>query len=115
MSVPIDYETLRVIWWLLLGILLIGFAIFDGFDLGTAILLPCIDGEVVERRLLINSVGPVWEGNQVSFILGGGASFAAWPPLYATSFSGFYVAMFIVLVALILRPVAFKFRGKLDN
>jgi len=115
MSVPIDYETLRVIWWLLLGILLIGFAIFDGFDLGTAILLPFIGRKDVERRLLINSVGPVWEGNQVWFILGGGASFAAWPPLYATSFSGFYVAMFIVLVALILRPVAFKFRGKVDN
>jgi cytochrome d ubiquinol oxidase subunit II len=115
MPIPIDYETLRVIWWLLLGILLIGFAIFDGFDLGTAILLPFAGRTDVERRRLINSVGPVWEGNQVWFILGGGASFAAWPPLYAASFSGFYIAMFIVLVALILRPVAFKFRGKIDS
>ncbi|MBI5263580.1 MAG: cytochrome d ubiquinol oxidase subunit II [Bradyrhizobium sp.] len=115
MSIPLDYEVLRLIWWALLGILLIGFAIFDGFDLGTAILLPFIGRTNTERRLLINSVGPVWEGNQVWFILGGGASFAAWPPLYATSFSGFYLAMFLVLLALILRPVAFKFRGKIDN
>jgi cytochrome d ubiquinol oxidase subunit II len=115
MNVPIDYETLRIIWWALLGILLIGFAIFDGFDLGTAILLPFLGRTDMERRLLINSVGPVWEGNQVWFILGGGASFAAWPPLYAASFSGFYLAMFVVLFALILRPVAFKFRGKLEN
>jgi cytochrome d ubiquinol oxidase subunit II len=115
MTPPIDYETLRVLWWALLGILLIGFAVLDGFDLGTAILLPFVGRSNVERRLMINSVGPVWEGNQVWFILGGGASFAAWPPLYAASFSGFYVAMFLVLVALILRPVAFKFRGKVDN
>jgi cytochrome d ubiquinol oxidase subunit II len=115
MNVPIDYETLRLIWWALLGILLIGFAIFDGFDLGTAILLPFLGRTDMERRLLINSVGPVWEGNQVWFILGGGASFAAWPPLYATAFSGFYLAMFVVLFALILRPVAFKFRGKLES
>jgi cytochrome d ubiquinol oxidase subunit II len=115
MSLPIDYETLRVIWWGLLGILLIGFAVFDGFDLGTAILMPFLGRTDTERRVLINSVGPVWEGNQVWFILGGGASFAAWPPLYAASFSGFYIAMFVVLIALILRPVAFKFRGKVDN
>ncbi len=115
MAVPIDYEILRVIWWALLGILLIGFAIFDGFDLGTAILLPFVGRTDVERRILINSVGPVWEGNQVWFILGGGASFAAWPPLYAASFSGFYIAMFVVLIALILRPVAFKFRSKVDH
>jgi cytochrome bd ubiquinol oxidase subunit II len=115
MSIPLDYETLRVIWWALLGILLIGFAIFDGFDLGAAILLPFVGRTDLERRILINSVGPVWEGNQVWFLLGGGASFAAWPPLYATAFSGFYIAMFVVLIALILRPVAFKFRGKIDN
>jgi cytochrome bd ubiquinol oxidase subunit II len=115
MAIPLDYETLKVIWWALLGVLLIGFAVMDGFDLGAAILLPIIGRTNVERRMLINSVGPVWEGNQVWFILGGGASFAAWPPLYAVSFSGFYIAMFVVLVALILRPVAFKFRGKVDN
>jgi cytochrome d ubiquinol oxidase subunit II len=112
---PLDYETLRVIWWVLLGLLLIGFAIFDGFDLGIAALIPFVGRDDGERRLLINAVGPVWEGTQVWFILGGGAAFAAWPPLYAASFSGFYVAMFLVLVALILRPVAFKFRSKIDN
>ena len=69
----------------------------------------------LERRVIINSVGPVWEGNQVWLILGGGAIFAAWPQLYAVSFSGFYIAMFAILVALILRPVAFKFRGKRDE
>ena len=110
-----DYETLRVIWWLLLGVLLIGFAIMDGFDMGVAMLLPVMTESDAEKRILINSVGPVWEGNQVWFILGGGAIFAAWPPLYATAFSGFYVAMFLILAALILRPVGFKFRSKLES
>ena len=108
-----DYDTLRLIWWALLGILLIGFAIMDGFDLGTAILLPFVGKNDLDRRVVINTVGPVWEGNQVWLILGGGAIFAAWPPLYATAFSGFYLAMFLVLAALILRPVGFKFRSKL--
>jgi len=110
-----DYETLRLIWWALLGILLIGFAVMDGFDLGAATLLPFIGRNDAERRIVINTVGPVWEGNQVWFILGGGAIFAAWPPLYAVAFSGFYLAMFLVLFALILRPVAFKFRSKLEH
>ncbi len=100
----IDYETLRVIWWLLLGVLLIGFAVTDGFDLGAATLLPFVAKTDVERRVVINSIGPTWEGNQVWLILGGGAIFAAWPPLYAVSFSGFYLAMFAILFALILRP-----------
>jgi len=108
-----SYEILRVIWWLLLGVLLAGFAIMDGFDLGTAALLTFVGRSDVERRVAINSVGPVWEGNQVWFILGGGAIFAAWPALYAASFSGFYLAMFLVLIALIVRPVGFKFRSKL--
>ena len=110
-----DYELLRLIWWVLLGILLIGFAVTDGFDLGAAMLLPFVARTDAERRVVINTVGPVWEGNQVWFILGGGAIFAAWPPLYAVAFSGFYLAMFLVLCALILRPVAFKFRSKLAN
>jgi cytochrome d ubiquinol oxidase subunit II len=108
----LDYETLRLIWWLLLGILLIGFAIMDGFDLGAAILLPFVARTDTERRIVINTIGPVWEGNQVWLILGAGAIFAAWPPLYAVAFSGFYLAMFLVLCALILRPVGFKFRSK---
>lgn len=108
----IDYETLRIIWWLLLGVLLIGFAVTDGFDLGVGTLLPFVAKTDTERRIAINSIGATWEGNQVWLILGGGAIFAAWPPLYAVSFSGFYLAMFAILLALILRPVAFKYRSK---
>lgn len=111
----LSYETLRLIWWLLIGVLLIGFAVTDGFDLGAATLLPWVGRTDVERRVVINSVGPVWEGNQVWLILGGGAIFAAWPSLYAVSFSGFYLAMFAILAALILRPVAFKFRSKREE
>lgn len=111
----LSYETLRLIWWLLLGVLLIGFAVTDGFDLGAATLLPWVGRTDVERRVVINSMGPVWEGNQVWLILGGGSIFAAWPLLYAVSFSGFYLAMFAILVALILRPVAFKFHSKREE
>ena len=111
----LSYEVLRVIWWLLLGVLLIGFALTDGFDMGVGALLPFVGKTDVERRVVINTVGPVWEGNQVWFILGGGAIFAAWPPLYAVSFSGFYLAMFAILAALILRPVGFKYRSKRDS
>jgi len=107
-----SYETLRITWWILLGVLLIGFAVMDGFDLGVGALLPFVARTDLERRVAINTVGPVWEGNQVWFVLGGGAIFAAWPALYALSFSGFYLAMFLVLMALILRPVAFKYRSK---
>src|ERR1700761_4692250 len=110
-----DYETLRLVWWVLLGILLTNFAALDGFDLGTAALLPFVARTDEERRAAINSVGAVWEGNQVWFILGGGAIFAAWPLLYASAFSGFYFAMLLILWALILRPVGFKFRGKVDD
>ena len=112
MSVPLDYEILRLIWWLFLGVLLIGFAIMDGFDLGVAMLLPFVARTDTERRVAINAIAPVWEGNQVWLILGAGAVFAAWPPVYAASFSGFYVAMFLVLATLILRPVGFEFRNK---
>ncbi|MCM0753011.1 cytochrome d ubiquinol oxidase subunit II [Brucella pseudogrignonensis] len=111
----LDYETLRIIWWVLLGVLLIGFAAMDGFDLGVGTLLPFIGKTDIERRVIINTIGPVWEGNQVWLILGGGAIFAARPPLYAVSFSGFYLAMFAILFALILRPVGFKFRSKRDS
>jgi cytochrome d ubiquinol oxidase subunit II len=110
-----EYEILRLIWWALMGILLIGFAVMDGFDLGIAALLPFIGRTDKERRMMLNTVGPVWEGNQVWFILGGGSIFAAWPMLYAASFSGFYLAMFLVLATLILRPPGFKFRSKLEN
>ena len=87
----------------------------DGFDLGAAMLMPIIGKTDAERRVVINTVGPVWEGNQVWLILGGGAIFAAWPMLYAVAFSGFYFAMLLLLVALILRPVGFKYRSKLHS
>ena len=108
----VPFEFLRVVWWLLIGVMLIAFAASDGFDMGVGILLPFIGQDDTERRVIINTVGPVWEGNQVWFVLGGGSIFAAWPPLYAISFSGFYMAMFLILAALILRPVAFKYRSK---
>lgn len=112
MELPIDYATLRVIWWALMGVLLIGFALTDGFDMGVGALLPFVAKTDQERRMVINTVGATWEGNQVWFILGGGAIFAAWPLVYAVSFSGFYLAMFLVLAAMILRPVGFKYRSK---
>ncbi|MBW8790623.1 cytochrome d ubiquinol oxidase subunit II [Rhizobium leguminosarum] len=111
----IDYETLRLIWWLLLGVLLIAFATTGGFDLGVGTLLPFVARTDPERRVAINTIGATWEGNQVWLILGGGAIFAAWPPLYAVSFSGFYLAMFAILFALILRPVGFKYRSKRES
>jgi cytochrome d ubiquinol oxidase subunit II len=114
-AIPLDYESLRLIWWLLLGVLLIGFAIMGGRDLGVGTLLPFAARTDDERRVLLNLVGPTWEGNQVWLVLGGGAIFAAFPPLYAVSFSGFYLAMIVILLALILRPVGFKFRGKVQD
>jgi cytochrome d ubiquinol oxidase subunit II len=110
-----DYETLRILWWLILGALLIGFAITDGFDMGVGAIFRFVGRNDDERRALLESVEPVWEGNQVWFILGGGATFAAWPLLYAASFSGLYLAMFLVLLALILRPVGFTFRSKVAD
>lgn len=114
-TIPLDYETLRLIWWLLLGVLLIGFAIMGGRDLGVGALLPFAARTDAERRVLLNVVGPTWEGNQVWLIVGGGVIFAAFPPLYAVSFSGFYLAMIVILLALILRPVGFKFRSKIKD
>jgi cytochrome d ubiquinol oxidase subunit II len=112
---PLDFATLKVIWWLLLGVLLIGFAITDGFDLGVGMLLPVVARTDTERRVAINACGPVWEGNQVWLILGAGAIFAAWPALYAASFSGFYPAMLLLLGGLMLRPVGYKIRSKMPG
>lgn len=108
----IDYEILKLVWWLFIGVLLIGFAIMDGHDMGVGSLLPFLGRDDNERRVMINSVAPHWDGNQVWLITGGGAMFAAWPMMYAAAFSGFYWAMLIVLAALIFRPVAFDFRSK---
>ncbi|TLZ47534.1 MAG: cytochrome d ubiquinol oxidase subunit II [Gammaproteobacteria bacterium] len=110
-----DYETLRLTWWLILGALLIGFAIMDGFDLGIGATFRFLGRTDEERRALLESIEPVWEGNQVWFILAGGAVFAAWPLLYAAAFSGLYLAMFVLLLALILRPVGFMFRNKIPD
>jgi cytochrome d ubiquinol oxidase subunit II len=115
MTIPLDYEVLRVIWWLLLGLLLIGFAVTGGYDLGVAILLPFVARQDIERRVMINAIAPFWDGNQVWLLLGAGAVFAAWPPVYAAAFSGFYIAMFLVLATLILRPVGFEFRNKFTD
>lgn len=110
-----EYEFFRLLWWALLGVLLIGIAVMDGFDMGVAILLPMISRGDTERRIVINTVGPVWEGNQVWLVLGAGAIFAAFPPLYGVAFSGFYLAMLLLLCSLILRPVGFKFRSKMPG
>ncbi|WP_347253071.1 cytochrome d ubiquinol oxidase subunit II [Leminorella grimontii] len=111
----LDYDTLRFIWWLLVGVLLVGFAITDGFDMGVGILVPIIGKTNTERRIMINSIAPHWDGNQVWLITAGGALFAAWPQAYAAAFSGFYVAMILVLASLFFRPVGFDYRGKIDD
>ena len=110
-----DYETLKIIWWLLVGVLLVGFAVMDGHDMGVGTLLPFVGQNDTERRVIINTVGPHWDGNQVWFITGGGAIFAAWPLVYATAFSGFYWAMLAVLWALFFRPVGFDYRSKIHD
>lgn len=110
-----DYATLKLIWWLFVGVLLIGFAILDGFDLGVGTLLPFVGRTDAERRVMIQSVGATWEGNQVWFITAGGAIFAAWPLVYAAAFSGFYVALMLTLFALFFRPVGFEYRSKLAD
>jgi len=111
----IDYEILKLIWWLFVGVLLIGFAITDGMDMGVGNLLPFVGKTDDERRVMINTVGPHWDGNQVWLITAGGAIFAAWPAVYAAAFSGFYFAMLLVLFALFFRPVGFDYRSKLGN
>lgn len=111
----IDYEILKFLWWVFIGVLLVGFAVMDGQDMGVGTMLPFLSKDDNERRIMINSVAPHWDGNQVWLITGGGAMFAAWPLMYATAFSGFYWAMLIVLFALIFRPVAFDYRSKVSN
>src|SRR5487761_2080191 len=110
-----DCETLKLIWWVLVGVLLIGFAITDGFDLGVGALLPFLGKSDDERRVIINSVGATWEGNQTWFITAGGALFAAWPLVYAAAFSGMYFALILTLFALFFRPVGFDYRSKVQD
>jgi len=110
-----DYETLKVIWWAFVGVLIIGFAVTDGFDFGVGMLLPFVGKTDGERRVVINSIGATWEGNQTWFVTAGGATFAAWPLVYATAFSGFYVALMLLLFSLFLRPVGFDYRSKVAD
>ena len=111
----IDYEFLRFAWWILVCVLLIGFAVTDGFDMGVLNLLPFTGKKEVEKRIMINTIAPHWDGNQVWLLTAGGAMFAAWPTVYATSFSGFFIAMILVLAALFFRPVGFEYRAKIDS
>ncbi|MBS0910704.1 cytochrome d ubiquinol oxidase subunit II [Tatumella sp. JGM118] len=110
-----DYEVLRFVWWLLIGVLLIGFAVTDGFDMGVGMLCRIIGRTDTERRIMINSIAPHWDGNQVWLITAGGALFAAWPTVYAAAFSGFYIAMILVLASLYFRPIGFDYRSKLGD
>lgn len=112
----LDIETLRVIWWILIGFLLMGFAVTDGFDLGAAIIFPLVARNETEREVVLKTIGPIWEGNQVWIILGAGAIFAAWPFVYAVAFSGAYFAVLLLLLTMgISRPVSFKYRSKLPS
>ncbi|MDX2419416.1 MAG: cytochrome d ubiquinol oxidase subunit II, partial [Xanthomonadales bacterium] len=106
--------TLQITWFILFGILIGGYAILDGFDLGVGF-LSMFTKKSNDRRLMINAVGPVWDGNEVWLVTGGGALFAAFPPIYATSFSSFYLAIMLLLLALIARAVSMEFRGKVNS
>ncbi len=110
-----DYATIKLVWWFFIGALFIGYAITDGFDLGAGILLPFIGKTDVERRMILESVSHTWEGNQVWLVTAGGALFAAWPLVYAASFSSFYLAMILTLFALLFRPPAFDYRNKIAD
>src|SRR5262245_55592073 len=109
------YLALKLIWWLLLGVLLVGLAIMVGMDMGVGTLLRIVGRNDSERRVAINVIAPHWDGNQVWFILGGGAIFAAWPLVYATAFSGFYIVMLLLLWSMIVRPLGFEYRSKLAS
>jgi cytochrome d ubiquinol oxidase subunit II len=106
---------LTTLWFALIAVLWIGYFVLEGFDFGVGILLPFIGTDDLRRRVMINTIGPVWDGNEVWLLTAGGATFAAFPLWYATLFSGFYLALLVILVALIIRGVAFEFRGKRDS
>ena len=105
------WDILRNVWFLLIGVLFAGYSVLDGFDLGIGVLFPFLAKSEDEKRTLIRAIGPVWDGNEVWLLTGGGALFAAFPPAYATVFSGFYLALMLVLFALILRAVSLEFRA----
>ena len=106
---------LNVLWFILVGVLFAGFFILEGFDYGVGILLPFAGKNDTERRVILNTIGPFWDGNEVWLLTAGGAIFAAFPNWYATLFSGFYLAFFLILIGLIVRGVAIDFRSKVDS
>jgi cytochrome bd ubiquinol oxidase subunit II len=106
---------LNILWFILIAVLYTGFFILEGFDFGVGILLPFVGKNDIEKRVIINTIGPLWDANEVWLVLAGGATFAAFPQWYATLFSGFYLPLLLVLVALILRGVSFEFRSKFKN
>ncbi len=106
---------LTTVWFILIAVLWTGYFVLEGFDFGVGILLPFLGRSDTDRRTMINSIGPVWDGNEVWLLTAGGATFAAFPLWYASLFSGFYLALLLILVALILRGVSFEFRGKVDS
>lgn len=110
-----SHELLQNIWYLLIGVLLTGYAILDGFDLGVGVLSPFVAKNDKERRLLLNAIGPFWDGNEVWLLTGGGALFAAFPHVYATVFSGFYLALMLVLFTLIIRAISLEFRSQVES
>ncbi len=110
-----SHETLQIIWYVLIAILWIGFFFLEGFDFGVGMLLPFLGKKDEERRAIINTIGPVWDGNEVWLLTAGGATFAAFPHWYASMFSGFYLALFLLLVGLILRGISFEYRSKSPN
>jgi len=110
-----DYETYKVIWWCFVAVLLLGFALTDGWDFGVGMALPFLGKDDTERRIIINTIGPTWEGNQTWFITAGGTLFAAWPLVYAAAFSSLYIALIVALFALFFRPVGFDFRSKVPD
>lgn len=110
-----DYESLRIIWWGILVFLICGFAVMDGFDFGIAMLLPFLGKTDDERRVMLNTVGPTWEGNQTWLVTLGGITFGAWSIVYAVLFSGVYAGLLLLLFALFLRPVGFDYRSKLTH
>lgn len=110
-----SYEFLQILWFILIAVLWIGFFFLEGFDFGVGMLLPFLGKKDEERRAIINTIGSVWDGNEVWLLTAGGATFAAFPNWYATMFSGFYLALFLLLIGLILRGISFEYRSKDSN
>lgn len=111
----LDYETLKLMWWVIIGVLIIGFALTDGYDMGVGMLFPWLARGDMERRIILNAIGPTWEGNQVWFITAVASLFAVWPPVYATAFSTLYVALILMIFAMIFRPIGIEYRNKLSD